>query len=81
MVNITRLDLVAHTFNPSTQEAEQAGLCEFETSLVYRMSSRTARSIAQRSPILKENKTNEQKRERERRRKGGREGDRSPVKV
>ena len=31
---------MAHAFNPSTQEAE-AELCEFEASLVYKVSSRT----------------------------------------
>ena len=39
--------LVAHTFNPSTWEAE----VPFNPSLVYRVSSRTARAI-QRNPIL-----------------------------
>ena len=28
--------VVAHAFNPSTQEAEQANLWEFEASLVYK---------------------------------------------
>ena len=28
------LAVVAHTFNPSTREAEQADLCEFEASQV-----------------------------------------------
>ena len=35
--------MVAHTFNPSTWEAE-AGRSEFEASLVYRVSSRTAKA-------------------------------------
>ena len=40
---------VVHAFNPSTQEAErQVDLVESEASLVYRMSSRTARN-----PVLK----------------------------
>jgi hypothetical protein len=47
--------LVAHTFNPSTSEAE--GQCEFEVSLVYRVSSRTARVI-KRNLVLKQ--TNKQ---------------------
>ena len=33
------LDMVAHTFNPSTQETGAVDLCEFEASLVYRASS------------------------------------------
>ena len=33
---------VAHTFNPSIQEAEEGGSTEFQTSLVYRVNSRTA---------------------------------------
>jgi hypothetical protein len=40
-----------HTFNASTWEAEAAG-SEFEASLVYRVSSRTARAT-QRNPVLK----------------------------
>jgi hypothetical protein len=46
--------VVAHTFNPRTQESE-AGSSEFETSLVYRVSSRTARA-AQRNFVLKNQK-------------------------
>lgn len=36
---------VAHTFIPSTGEAEQADLSELEASLVYIGSSRTTRAI------------------------------------
>jgi hypothetical protein len=56
--------VVAHTFNPSTWEAEAGGfLSSIESSLVYRVSSRTARVI-QRNPVSekKQNqKTNKQK--------------------
>jgi hypothetical protein len=39
--------MVAHTFNPSTWEAEAGGwISEFKASLVYRVSSRTARAIS-----------------------------------
>ena len=31
----------------------QANLCEFEASLVYRVSSRTARAVTQRNPVSK----------------------------
>jgi hypothetical protein len=48
--------VVAHAFNPSTQEAK------FKASLVYRASSRTARAT-QRNPVLKNQK--KKKRERE----------------
>jgi hypothetical protein len=51
--------MVAHAFNPSTREAEAGGFSEFEASLVYRVSSRTARAT-QRSPVLK-NKTRQNK--------------------
>jgi hypothetical protein len=47
--------MVVHTFNPSTWEAETGG-SEFETSLVYRVSSRTARAT-QRNPISKKKNT------------------------
>jgi hypothetical protein len=40
-----------HAFNPSTWEAEPSG-SEFETSLVYKVSFRTARA-SQRNPALK----------------------------
>jgi hypothetical protein len=43
--------MVAHAFNPSTQEAE-AGGSEFKASLVYRVSSRIARDT-QKNPVSK----------------------------
>ena len=46
--------MVVHAFNPSTWEAEGGGF-EFKASLVYRVSSRTARVI-QRNPVSKKNK-------------------------
>jgi hypothetical protein len=52
--------VVAHAFYPSTWEAE-AGEFEFEASLVYRVSSRTARAT-QRNPVLK-NKTKQQQKD------------------
>jgi hypothetical protein len=36
---------VAHIFNPSTQEAEAGGISELEATLVYIVSSRTARDM------------------------------------
>ena len=52
--------VMAHAFNPSTREAEDRQISEFEVSLVYRVSSRTARAI-QRNPVLKNQKTNQTK--------------------
>jgi hypothetical protein len=47
---------VAHAFNPSTQEAERGRWSsEFEASLVYRVSARTARAT-QRNPVWKNKK-------------------------
>jgi hypothetical protein len=46
---------VTHAFNPSTWEAEAGRFFEFEASLVYRVSSRTARAI-QRNPVSKKTK-------------------------
>ena len=46
--------LVAHTFNPSTGRQWQVDLSEFEASLVYRVSSRTARMTEK--PCLKKTK-------------------------
>jgi hypothetical protein len=47
--------LVAHAFNPSRGRR----ISEFEASLVYKVSSRTARGI-QRNPVLKNQKTKKQ---------------------
>jgi hypothetical protein len=44
--------VMAHAFNPSTREAEDRQISEFEASLIYRVSSRTARAI-QRNPVSK----------------------------
>jgi hypothetical protein len=49
-----------HAFNPSTWEAEAGGSLEFEASLVYRMSSRTA-IATQRNPVSKKNKNKNKK--------------------
>jgi hypothetical protein len=43
--------MVAHSFNPSTQEAEAGGSL-FDTNLVYIVSSRTA-NATQRNPVSK----------------------------
>jgi hypothetical protein len=53
---------MGHTFNLSTQEAGGRGrwIPEFQTSLVYKVSSRTARAI-QRNPVSKNKQTNKQK--------------------
>ena len=45
--------MLAHTFNPKTQEAEPSNLCDFEASLVYRVSSRLVRSVLQRNSVQK----------------------------
>ena len=49
--------MVAHAFIPSTGEAEQVDLCEFEASLVYRVSSRTARATER--PFLEKKRMSE----------------------
>jgi hypothetical protein len=56
---ITRIGMVAHAFNPSTREAEAGKISEFEASLVYRVSSRTARAIP-RNPVWKTTTTTKQ---------------------
>jgi hypothetical protein len=47
--------VVAHTFNSGTREAEMQADFEFESSLVYRVSSRTAKAT-QRNPVSKKKK-------------------------
>jgi hypothetical protein len=51
--------VVAHAFNPSTWEAEAGGFLEFEASLVYKVSSRTATAI-QRNSVSENKQTNKQ---------------------
>ena len=53
--------VVAHTCNPSTLGGRGRRIYQFEASLVYRVSSRTAKSI-ERNPALREkkNKTKQQ---------------------
>jgi hypothetical protein len=50
--------VVAHAFNPSTWKAEGRGrqISEFKASLVYRVSSRTARATL-KNPISKSKQT------------------------
>jgi hypothetical protein len=48
---------VAHTFNPSNREAEASRSLQFKASLVYTVSSRTARAT-QRNLVLKKQQTN-----------------------
>jgi hypothetical protein len=53
--------VVAHAFKPSTREAEAGGrISEFEASLVYEVSFRTARAI-QRNPVSKSQKKKKKK--------------------
>ena len=52
--------ILAHIFNPSTWEAAGKWISEFEASLVYKVSSRTA-GATQRNPVSKNQKnTNKQ---------------------
>ena len=50
--------MVAHACNPSTLGGRGRQISEFEASLVYRVSSRTARAI-QRNPVSKKQKQKE----------------------
>jgi hypothetical protein len=52
--------VVAYTFNLSTWEAEVGRFLIFKASLVYRVSSRTARAI-QRNPVSKKLKNRKSK--------------------
>jgi hypothetical protein len=52
--------MVVHAFNPSTWEGRGRRISEFEASLVYKVSSRTARAI-QRNPVSKKKKTKKNK--------------------
>jgi hypothetical protein len=55
-INKQKRPLVAHVFNPRTWEAEAGRFLSSRPSLVYKVSSRTARAT-QRNPVSKKNKT------------------------
>jgi hypothetical protein len=48
-----------HGGNPSSQESEAGSLCELKASLVFRVSSRTAKATIQKNSVL-ENKAKQQ---------------------
>jgi hypothetical protein len=53
--------MVAHAFNPSTWEAEAGGFLSSRPGLVYKVSSRTARTT-QRNPVSEKKKEKKKKR-------------------
>jgi hypothetical protein len=59
--------VVAHAFNPSNLGGRGRRISEFEASLVYKVSSRTARAI-QRNPVSK-NQKKKKKKEKEKKKK------------
>ena len=66
--------MVAHTFNPSTQEAESGGSLEFKASLlVYRACSKTARTT-QRNPVKTKQKQKQKQKKIIKRKEGKGEG-------
>jgi hypothetical protein len=52
--------MVAHFFNPSTRRGRGRWISEFKASLVYKVSSRTARAI-KRNPVAKNQKKKKNK--------------------
>ena len=59
-IKINKPGVVAHAaFDPSTRESEAGGFPEFEVSLVFRVSSRTA-GATQRNPVWKKQKRKNQ---------------------
>ena len=60
--------VVVHAFNPSSWEAEAGGSLEFAASLVYRVSSRTARAT-QRNRVLKNQKKKKKKKQQQQQQK------------
>ena len=51
--------MVAHAFNPSTQEVRGRWISELEASLVYKVNFRTARAT-QRNPVSKKKQKQKQ---------------------
>jgi hypothetical protein len=60
---------VAHAFNPQHSGGKGRWISEFEASLVYRVSSRTAKDT-QRNPVSK-NKTKQKKNPKQTKKGGG----------
>ena len=56
--------VVVHAFNPNTREAK-GGSFKFEASLVYRVSSRTAKATQKNAEKLETERERERERERE----------------
>lgn len=54
--NMIELGTVAHAYNPRTREAEQAGLCESQASLVAIGSSRLSWAVQRGSCVKKKKK-------------------------
>ena len=52
-INNTGQVVIVHAFNPSTWEAEAGDLSEFKAGLVYKVGSRTVRTIAQKNHASK----------------------------
>jgi hypothetical protein len=53
--------VLAHAFIPALRKQRQVDLWEFQASLVYRVSSRTARTLYRKNPVSKQNKTKQAK--------------------
>ena len=53
--------MVVHTFNLSTKKLRQPDLCEFQASLLFILSSSTARAVKQRNSVLKNQKRKKKK--------------------
>ena len=49
--------VVAYAFDPSMWETEAVDIWEFEASLVFKASSRTARSVTLRNPVSENRET------------------------
>jgi hypothetical protein len=78
-LRIKNTQVVVHAFNSALRSQRQSDLCEFEASLVYRVSFRTARDVQRnlvsratwRNPVLKKKII---KKKKLRKRKGWRAG-------
>jgi len=47
-----------HVFNPSILRQRQEDLCQFKASPIVKVSSKTARAVTKRNPVLKNKKQN-----------------------
>jgi hypothetical protein len=68
-LRLNKLGVVVHTFNLCTRKTEAGRMSEFEASLVYRLSSRTARATQWNSVSKNQNPNKTKQKQKQKRKK------------